>query len=66
MEKEKEIILGIDLGTIYSCVGIMKNNVIILNDQFSNDKIIPSVVCFKGDRCVIGKTAEDLMIEYPE
>ena len=66
MEKEKEIILGIDLGTIYSCVGIMKNNVIILNDQFSNDKIIPSMVCFKGDKCFIGETARDLMIYHPQ
>ena len=65
-EKEKEIILGIDLGTIYSCVGIMKNNVIILNDQFSNDKIIPSVVCFHDNRFFIGKTAQNLIIEHPE
>ena len=67
MEKEKEIILGIDLGTIYSCVGIIKNgDVIILTDEVSNDRIIPSVVCFDENECVIGKTAKNLIIQYPE
>ena len=45
---EKEIILGIDLGTIYSCVGIMKNGIVnILTEESSNNRIIPSMVCFK-------------------
>ena len=67
MEKEKEIILGIDLGTIYSCVGIIKNgDVIILTDEVSNDRIIPSVVCCDENECVIVKTAKNFIIQYPE
>ena len=51
IQKEKEIILEIDLGTIYSRVGIMKNgNVIIFTDEFSDNRRIPSVVCFINDR----------------
>ena len=51
IQKEKEIILGIDLGTIYSRVGIMKNeNVIIFTNEFSDDGRIQSVVCFIDDR----------------
>ncbi len=41
IQKEKEIILGIDLGTIYSRIGIIKNgNVIIFNNEFSDDRRI--------------------------
>ena len=67
IQKEKEIILEIDLGTIYSRVGIMKNgNVIIFTDEFSDDRRIPSVVCLIDDRWIIGVTARNLMIEYSE
>ena len=65
---EKETILGIDLGTIYSCVGIIKNKkVFILTDEDSNDRIIPSVVRFnEKNELIIGRTAKNLIIEYPE
>ena len=62
MEKEKEIILGIDLGTMYSCMGILKNrNFIIFNEKGSDNRIISSMFCFKGDRCFIGETIRDLI-----
>ena len=55
IQKEKEIILEIDLRTKYSHVGIMKNeNIIIFTDEFSDDRRIPSVVCFIDDRWIIG------------
>ena len=45
----------------------MKNgNVIIFTDEFSDDRRIPSLVCFIDDRWIIGVTARNLMIEYPE
>ena len=67
IQKEKEIILEIDLGTKYSFVRIMKNgNVIIFTDEFSDDRRIPSVVCFIDDRWIIGVTPRYLMTEYPE
>ena len=67
IQKEKEIILEIDLRTIYSRIGIMINgNVIIFTDEFSDDRRIPSVVCFIDDIWIIGVTARNLMTEYPE
>ena len=67
MEDEKEIILGIDLGTTNSCVGIMKNgHVIIIPEDYSGNKIIPSMVCFKDNECYIGEIAKNLMVECPE
>ena len=67
IQKEKEIILEIDLRTIYSCIGIMINgNIIIFTNEFSDDRRIQSVVCFMDDRWIIGVTARYLMTEYPE
>ncbi len=66
-ETEKEIILGIDLGTTNSCVGIMKNGYFLtLTEVGSNKKIIPSMVCFKSNRRYIGKAAKKLIEECPE
>ncbi len=66
MEAEKEIILGIDLGTTNSSVGIMKNEITILPEIDTNNRIIPSMVCFKDNKCYIGETAKKLMVSCPE
>ena len=66
MEAEKEIILGIDLGTTNSCVGIMKNEIVILPEIDSNNRIIPSMVCFKDNKRYVGESAKKLMVSCPE
>ena len=51
-----EPIIGIDLGTTYSCVAIMRNEKKeIIADNTSGDKIIASIVCFKSNsECLVG------------
>ena len=66
--KDNEPIIGIDLGTTFSCAAIMRNeNVEIIEEKATGYKLIPSIVCFKSNNdCLIGTNARNNMLQYSQ
>ena len=56
-------VIGIDLGTTFSCVGTWrKSNVEIIASDLG-PRIIPSIVCFKDKEILIGESAKSVMLK---
>jgi molecular chaperone DnaK (HSP70) len=65
-DDQEEIIVGIDLGTTNSCVGIWRNkNLEIIPDQYGN-RTIPSVVAFGKRSKFVGREAKNQSEINPE
>ena len=62
----EELAIGIDLGTTYSCVAVMRDgNVEIIPNEF-DENVTPSVVTFIDNGILVGEQALNQIIKNPK
>jgi len=65
MSDEKEIVIGIDLGTTNSCAAYMIHGKVKIIDNFDGNPTTPSVVAFKDREVLVGDVAKRQMSTNP-
>lgn len=58
----RNLIIGIDLGTTNSCVAVMENGKPIVLENPEGKRTAPSVVAFKGAEVIVGDSAKRQMV----
>ncbi len=66
MGEINDVVIGIDLGTTYSCFGVyLNNNIEIIANEHGN-RTIPSFVSFTNEERYIGETAKNMAGQNPK
>lgn len=62
MTDKKEIFVGIDLGTTYSCIGIRRNNKVEIITNERGNRTTPSYVSFDENERFVGEAAKENLV----
>jgi molecular chaperone DnaK len=66
MNKQKKVIIGIDLGTTNSCVAIMEGGTAKVIANAEGARTTPSVISYKGSEHLVGIPAKRQAVTNPE
>jgi len=65
-QEDQETVIGIDLGTTYSCVGVWQNNTVVMVPNDRGQITTPSYVNFtETGKRTVGTAAKNLAARYP-
>eukprot|EP01133_Synstelium_polycarpum_P012225 gene12225-14315_t len=62
---ESNVVIGIDFGAHYACVGVMKNDRVEICPNQQGNRTTPSVVAFVGDDRLVGDEAKQQIDRNP-
>ena len=64
--EDEELAIGIDLGTTYSCVAVLRNDNVEIIPNEIGENITPSVVSFVDEGILVGEQTSNQLIKNPK